>query len=82
MATVEDKTSHTYERFAEQRVQIEELIRENPDFKDICQDYGKCVEALSYWSKANKPESPERMAEYRELVSKLESEIVQHLERY
>ena len=76
-----DEIRHIQERFPDRKNQIKRLIVDLPRFRDLCRDYGKCIEALAYWSKSSEPEAPERIKEYQGLVSSLENEVIEHLDR-
>ena len=72
---------HILERFPYYAKEIKQLLRDHPGFNDLCRDYGKCVEAFSYWSQANTPQSQERITEYQGLICSLETEIIKYLEQ-
>ena len=74
-----DKSRHIRERLPDRKHSIDFLVAENPDFRDLCEDYDACVAALGYWTKSNEPEAETRVDEYRVLVQELEEEIIQAL---
>jgi hypothetical protein len=54
---------------------IERTYRENRSFRDLCQDYRKCAEALERWRRSEASASSSRIREYAELLTALGREI-------
>lgn len=75
-----DMTHHIFKRFPENALQIRHLILKNSNFRSICEDYGKGVEAIQYWNHAKKPDKKAKVEEYRYLCKELEKEVLQALE--
>jgi len=74
-----DIPNHIRERFSNQSDAIAILMAEDPEFLTICEDYGKCIKAYSYWTRSKEPEAETRADEYRNLIQELEKEIVEAL---
>jgi hypothetical protein len=62
-------------RFPQHAAMIRRLQAHDAGFRSICSDYGEARRALEYWQAAG-PAAPERAAEYRQIVSELEAEIL------
>ena len=75
-----EKPRHVLEQFAEMKDSIQLLIKEDPEFLNLCEDYDTCVEALQHWEQAQEPEAKTRVNEYRALCKELEEEIRAELE--
>ena len=75
-----EKICHILKRFPEKSRLIDLLLKKDPEFVALCEDYDDCVNALRYWSGSNAPEADTRVNEYRVLVQELEEEIDQALE--
>ena len=52
----------------------------NRKFQSMCEDYRKCHDALTYWTKSQKEESRGPRKEYAALLAELEAEIVEFLD--
>ena len=74
-----EKTYHIRERFPDKKHTIDLLIKKDPEFLDLCEDYDACVDAFRYWAKSEKPEAETRANEYHILVRDLQEEITQAL---
>jgi hypothetical protein len=72
--------SHLGQRFPDREIQIAQLARANPDFRDLCRDYEDCVRVLEEISR-NAVSDLKRVKEYRELKLALELEVLEFLER-
>ena len=59
---------------------IERAFRESRSFRDLCEDYRRCVAALDRWKKSQVTEAPFRRQEYTELLLELGREIQTWLE--
>jgi hypothetical protein len=66
-------------RFSERKDCIKRLFRENDNFRNVCEDYQNCTEALRYWNQSESDEAPTRREEYGMLQQDLEAEILEHL---
>ena len=72
---MKDKIHHILERFPDKSHSLTNLMKEDPEFLSICEDYDVCANALRYWEKSKKPEAETRVQEYQTLVEELEAEI-------
>ena len=52
---------------------------ESPEFRSICTDYGKCVEARDYWKQSGDTDSEAKSEDYEYLCRVLKDEILQTL---
>ena len=73
-------THHILKRFSENALKIRYLILKNSNFRSICEDYGKCAEAIQYWEQSRKPSAKAKAEEYRYLCKELEKEVLQALQ--
>jgi hypothetical protein len=55
-------------------------IREDAEFRDMCEDYATCLQMLSEW-RSSLPKHVARVEEYRALSRDLRREIVSSLEQ-
>ena len=67
------------ERFPDKIQIIDQLMAEDPEFRDTCEDYDVCVNALRYWSNSTEPEAEIRVNEYRNLAQQIEDEVIEYL---
>lgn len=74
-----DRLQHIVERFPYASHTIKSLALRDPDFRSSCEDYGKCVEAISYWNHGSDHTSRVRVDEYRDLCQRIEAEILEAL---
>lgn len=74
-----DITHQIKARFPDKKEAIADLMAEDADFCVVCQDYGACIDAYRYWSRARDPEAGTRASEYRDLIQALEGEIEEAL---
>jgi hypothetical protein len=75
--------THVIERFREHELAIERLARSSESFRSMCEDYAVGVEALRRWERATDMTDPKRavlIAELRDSLAELETEILQALE--
>ena len=70
-------TRYTFQRFPKKKEYIWRLSLRNAEFRSICEDYGKCIEAIEYWNKSNDSDAGAKVEEYRYLCEELEKEILQ-----
>ena len=75
-----DMTNHILKRYPKNALQIRYLILKNSNFRTICEDYGKCAEAIKYWDQCKKPNAKAKVEEYRYLCKELEKEVLQALQ--
>ena len=68
------------ERFPEHKDALREKYRIDENFRDACQNYKKCSEALKYWTNSKDENAPDREKEYSALLQELEQEILKSLE--
>ena len=62
-------------RFPQHAATICRLRGQDASFRSICEDYGEAQRALKHWEAAA-PAAPERVAEYRQILSELEAEVL------
>ena len=67
------------ERFPDKIQIIDQLMAEDPGFRDICEDYDICVNALEHWTNSTEPEAEIRVNEYRTLAQQIEDEVIECL---
>ena len=70
---------HIRKRFPNESEAIARVMAEDSDFRDICEDFRDCMNALQYWSHSDEPEAETRVNQYRALIDELEKEIVEAL---
>jgi transposase-like protein len=61
--------------FPEQRDVIERTFRDQPSFRELCEDYHRCAAALGRWRRLHGEASSARSREYAELLEELTREI-------
>lgn len=71
-----------FEHFPEHKNVIHTLFKESMNFKEICQDYHKCWEAILHWQGQNTDEAFHLTVEYREILRGLELEIKRYVHDY
>ena len=76
-----DETEALARRFPQYASTIRRLQTGDPDFRAICDDYGEAQRALKHWEAAGQA-APERIAEYREILTELEAEALAILEAF
>jgi hypothetical protein len=62
-------------RFPEHKHTVRRLFQSNEIFRTLCDDYGRCAEALEYWNQFSSEETAGYRQDYTELVREIESEI-------
>jgi hypothetical protein len=55
--------------------EISRLALSNRTFRDMCEKYGRTVEALHLLEQRNRPHDVERMQDYRTLIRQLERDL-------
>jgi uncharacterized protein YdcH (DUF465 family) len=68
-------------RFPQHAAKIRRLRARDPDFRSICDDYDDARRALKHWQAAGQA-APERVAEYREILTELEAEALAILQAF
>jgi hypothetical protein len=68
-------------RFPQHASKIRRLRAHDPDFRSICDDYDDARRALKHWQAAGQA-APERVAEYREILTELEAEALAILQGF
>ena len=63
--------------FPDHEKSIKRLYKESELFRDLCESYQKCAEALKHWKASNLEEASARRKEYKTLLRELEADIVQ-----
>ena len=53
----------------------------NPEFRTLCTDYGKCIEAGKFWGQSNVTGAKAKVEEYRYLSKALEQELLLELKQ-
>ena len=61
--------------FPDQEQLVARAYRNNRSFRELCDDYSKCVAALEHWKKLETKTSAPRCEEYNELLKELRGEI-------
>jgi hypothetical protein len=74
-----DENKALARRFPQHASTIRRLRARDPSFRSICDDYGEAQRALKHWESAGKA-APERVAEYRQMLTELEAEASAILE--
>lgn len=54
---------------------IDRAYRDDPTFRGLCDDYGRCAAALERWQRSSGDESSSRSEEYSELLAELADEV-------
>ena len=60
--------------FRSHALTIRSLARDDPSFRELCEDYEEATTAVAFWQEPHR-RSEERVIEYRHLVIELEAEI-------
>jgi hypothetical protein len=68
-------------RFPQHTSTIRGLAARDPSFRSICDDYGAPQRALKHWESACQA-APERVAEYRQMLTELEAEALAILQAF
>lgn len=63
------------ERFPGHREVLTRLFTSDLLFRSLCDEYKTCLGALRYWRESNLPEAPGFRNEFSSLLSELEEEI-------
>jgi hypothetical protein len=79
MSVVKTEIFKLLEQYPEHREMIRYFFGMNKDFKALCEDLHKCVEAMDYWSHSRSPDAPLRNEEYLALKAELEGEIIRFI---
>jgi hypothetical protein len=73
------QSRHIFLRYPEKKAQIWRQMLRNAEFRRLCIDYGKCIEAIDYWDRSTVPDAKAKADEYRYLSSVLEKEFIEAL---
>ena len=65
-------------RFPEYSERIMKQIQENEDFKDLCSDYGICIDTLKILENETDLKNS-KLEKYREIKKELEQEVLKYL---
>jgi uncharacterized protein YdcH (DUF465 family) len=68
-------------RFPQHAASIRRLHARDRSFRSICEDYGEAQRALKHWEAAGQA-APERVAEYRQMLTELEAEALAILQAF
>lgn len=68
-------------RFPSDKDALRRMYRNSQSFQNLCDDYRKCLKAISYWTASVDDLAAERSREYVELCQDLEWEIRELIER-
>lgn len=74
---------HLAKHFPQWQERIEQLLRSDPDFRAVCQEYEEAAKALAFWiqlSQLSLRQIERQKAECKELMQELEAEIRMTLE--
>lgn len=67
-------------RFPDRRNALLAMFLKSKDFRDMCEDYRKCQDALTFWAQSDKKNAAVPREEYKSLMNELASEIIQKLD--
>jgi hypothetical protein len=76
-----DGYASVMERFPENREALKRLFESNQSFQSLCEEYEECLIALRYWRESILPEAADFRNEFSTLLSELEDEILEHLNK-
>jgi hypothetical protein len=79
MAVIRPSIFTVIKRLPYRKDVIKHLYKEDNNFKTICEDYGKCLDACRYWDESGSKEACVRREEYAMLRGELETELIQSL---
>lgn len=66
--------SNLNEHFQASALTLHRLMRDNPAFRELCEDYEEAAAAIEFWSSPGQ-RSKARASEYRALAGELAAEI-------
>jgi len=69
------------EKFSKFQHIIEKFYKGDDTFKSIYEDYQTYLDALQFWKKSSSVDAAARRSEYTQLVSELEEELMQALNK-
>ena len=69
------------EKFSEVQHIIEKLYKGDDTFRSIYKDYQTYLDALQFWKQSSSVDAAARRSEYTQLVSELEEELMQILNK-
>jgi hypothetical protein len=76
-----DETETLARRFPQHAATIRRLQARDPSFRSICENYGEAQRAMKHWE-ATGQAAPERVAEYRQILTELEAEALAILQAF
>jgi hypothetical protein len=68
-------------RFPDHAKSIRRLQMQDPNFREICEDYGEALRALEHWQKVDNS-AHKRAEDYDRFVTELEDEALAALRAY
>ncbi len=68
--------------FPDHEESIKRLYQESELFRDLCESYQKCVEALKHFNASNSDEAPARREEYATLLKEIKADIMQEIDEF
>ena len=80
MAAKRDIAAQISSSFSGYERLIDLAYRDDPTFRELCNDYRRCAAALKRWQRSNGDESSPRSEEYSELLTELADEVVAWLD--
>lgn len=80
MASKQDIVAHIKSSFPGRDRIIDLAYRNDPGFRELCNDYGNCAGALERWRRLNGDEPSPRSEEYGELLTELADEVLTWLD--
>ena len=66
-------------RFPLRELEIRRRCARDPNFLEICEDYGEALQALRHWEGAG-PAGATRAVDYRRIIEELEADILARLD--
>lgn len=69
------------DRFPRRESLIQPLYQTDQTFRTLCEDYCDCLKSLARWTGRTSEDAPAYQKDYRELLSELEIEIENYVNR-
>ncbi len=79
MTVIHSSLFYIIKCFPSQRNIICRVFKENEEFRILCEDYLRCLDAKKRWGQSLAEEAPYRRLEYSDLLQELEMEILRVL---
>lgn len=70
--------SRVVNRFPGHKSGIIRRFHDDGTFREVCEDYLTCLDALEYWQQSDRAEFASRKKEYEMLLGELEEEILRN----